>query len=64
MNWSQFKDPVSDICPAGAVVASWSLAQEVTGLNPFIVMHQPETKMREDNVFTPVCQSFCSQGDL
>ena len=31
MNWAQFKDPVSHMCLAGAVVASWSLTQEVAG---------------------------------
>ena len=31
MNWAQFKDPVSHMCIAGAVVASWSLTQEVAG---------------------------------
>ena len=35
MNWGQFKDHVSHICLAGAVVASWSLTQQVAGLNPF-----------------------------
>ena len=34
MNWAQFKDPVSYMCLAGAVVASWSLTQEVTGSSP------------------------------
>ena len=41
MNWAQFKDPVSQMCLAGAVVASWSLTQEMTGwqvLSPFTVM--------------------------
>ena len=38
MNWSQFKDPVSHMCLAVAGVASWSLTQEVAGLNPFTVM--------------------------
>ena len=38
MNWSQFKDPVSNICLAGAAVASWSLTQEVLGSSPFTVM--------------------------
>ena len=28
-NWAQFKDSVSHMCLAGAVVASWSLTQEV-----------------------------------
>ena len=38
MNWVQFKDPVSDMCLAGTVVASWSLTQEVAGSNHFTVM--------------------------
>ena len=38
MNWAQFKDPVSDMCLAGAVVASSSLTQEVAGSIPFTVM--------------------------
>ena len=38
MNWAQFKDPVSHMCLAGAVVASWSLTQEVAGSNPFTVL--------------------------
>ena len=44
MNWAQFKDPVSRMCLAGTVVASWSLTQEVAGgrdgagLSPFAVM--------------------------
>ena len=36
MNWAQFKDPVSHMCLAGTVVASWSLTQEVAGSSPFI----------------------------
>ena len=35
MNWAQFKDPVSHIRIAGAVVAAWSLMQEVAGASPF-----------------------------
>ena len=38
MNWAQFKDSVSHMCLADAVVASWSLTQEVVGLSPFTVM--------------------------
>ena len=38
MNWAEFKDPVSYTCLAGAVVASWALTQDVTGLSPFAVM--------------------------
>ena len=35
MNWVQFKDSVSPMCLAGAMAASWSLTQDVVGLNPF-----------------------------
>ena len=30
----------------------------------FVLLHsyRPQTKLRKCNVFTPVCQSFCSQG--
>ena len=38
MNWGQFKDPVSHLCLAGVVIASWCLTQEMAGLNPFIEM--------------------------
>ena len=27
-----------------------------------IYFYRPQTKLRKGNVFTPVCQSFCSQG--
>ena len=35
MNWAKFKNPASHMRLAGAVVASWSLTQEVTGSSPF-----------------------------
>ena len=38
MNWAQCKDPVSYMCLVGAVVASWSLTQEVAGSSTFTVM--------------------------
>ena len=38
MNCGHFKDPVCYLCLTGAVVASWSLTQEVAGLNPFTLM--------------------------
>ena len=38
MNWAQFKDPISHMCLAGAMVPPWSLPQEVADSNPFIVM--------------------------
>ena len=36
--WAQFTDPVFDICPAGTLVVSWCLTQEVAGSSPFTVM--------------------------
>ena len=36
MNWGQFKDPVYDMCPA--VVACWSLTQEMASWSPFMVV--------------------------
>ena len=40
MNWNQFKDPVSDICLTGVVVASFSNTKGVwvAGSSPFTVM--------------------------
>ena len=38
MNWAKFKDPVSHMCLASAVVAPWSLTQEMAGLSPFTVI--------------------------
>ena len=38
MNWDQFKYPVSHMCLAGAVIAPWSLTQEVADSNPFTVL--------------------------
>ena len=40
MNWAQFKDPVSHMCLAGAVVASWSLTRGgwEAGSSPFTVI--------------------------
>ena len=36
INWRRYKDPASHMCLAGTRVASWSLTQEVAGLNsPF-----------------------------
>ena len=38
MNWAQFQDPVSNMCLAGTMIASWSLTQEVVGPSLFTVM--------------------------
>ena len=54
MYMAQFKDPVSQMCLIGAVVACWSLAQEVAGSSTF---YHPQTKLLEGHVFTPVCHS-------
>ena len=47
MNLAQFKDPVSHMCLAGTVVASWSLTQEVAGSSPFTVMKYFVTEFAE-----------------
>ena len=46
-HWAQFKDPVSHMCLAGAVVASWSLTQEVACSNNVFKMfsHLGKTQM-------------------
>ena len=49
MNWAQFKDPVSHMCLASTVVASWSFTQDVAGSNPFTVM---------TNIFVSECSEF------
>ena len=38
MNWAEFKEPLSHVCLAGAVVASWALTQEMAGSSPFPVI--------------------------
>ena len=38
MNGTHFKDPISHMCLAGAVVASWPLTQEVASSSTFSVM--------------------------
>ena len=38
MNWDQFEDPVSHMCLAGIVVASWSLMQGMANLSNFTAM--------------------------
>ena len=48
--WSSpFKDPISHMCLAGAVVASWSLTQEMAVSSPFNVM---------TNMFVPEFAEF------
>ena len=41
MNWAQYKDPVSHMCLADTVGASWSLTQEIVSkkvLPPLVAM--------------------------
>ena len=50
MNWAQFKDPISHMCLPGAVVASWSLTQDMEGSNPFAaIINILVTEFRELN---------------
>ena len=48
------------MCPAGAVVASLSLTQEVAETSPFTVNKYFLNTFRKISiVFTGVCQEFC-----
>ena len=49
MNWGQFKDPVSDMCLASAVVAPRSLTQEVAGWNNLLKYNIFVTNFAEFN---------------
>ena len=51
MNCAQFKDPVSNMCLAGAMIASWSLTQWVAGSIPFAVMTNVFIRYREFTEF-------------
>ena len=37
MNWAQFKDHVSHMCLAGAMVACWFVTQEIAGSNIYFL---------------------------
>ena len=41
--WPQFKDPVSHMCLAGAVVACWFVTQEVAGSKHFLQKYFPSS---------------------
>ena len=56
MNFVQFKDPVSGMCFAGTVAATWSLTQEVTGSSLFTVM--PDLSLSSHLGKTPVTGNF------
>ena len=55
MNWSQFKYPVCHMCLSGAVVASWSLTQEVAGSNIFVTEFSvfSDTFRENSTMFSP-----------
>ena len=54
MNQCQFIDLASHICLAGAVVASWSLTQQMEGLNLFTVKTNINVTESDRN-FTAKC---------
>ena len=53
MNSGKSKDPVTDMCLAGATVAFWSIMQEVAGSGPFTVM--TNISVRENSI-VPIAQ--------
>ena len=54
MNWVHFKDLVSHMCHAGAVVAPWAIAQEVAGSSPFNDKYFLSVNSVEKNWGTPL----------
>ena len=59
------------ICPDPADVKFWTAVQNYTQkwtIGPISLSHfsfyRPQTKLRKGNVFTPVCQLFCSRGEV
>ena len=76
INWAQFKDPVSHMCLAGALVACWFVTQEVGGSNThffakiffkfcrfcrFYRIHLGKTLMTCSNLF--IWDLHCKQSD-
>ena len=51
MTLTQFKDPVSHMCLAGAVVTSLSVTQELAGSSPFAVMTNIFLSMNSHFIF-------------
>ena len=54
MNWAEYKDPVTHMCLAGAVVASWCLTQEVASSSPFDDKHVLETFREKYQAILPI----------
>ena len=62
MNWAQFKDHISHMCLTGAVVASWSLIQEMAGLSPYTVM--TNIFVTEFSKFSETLEKNCNEHHL
>ena len=62
MNWNQFKNPVPQMHLADAVVAFWSLTQEVADSNPFTLMIIIFTIRNEVAKVMFLHLSVCPQG--
>ena len=57
---SIYKDPVSHMCLVAAVVASWSLTQEVAGSSPFTVISNILANSVKQLGKTPLCgKMYC-----
>ena len=66
--------PPRRACPPGRYYEMHSMSgQYASYWNAFLLLvkmkiqcissYRPQTKLWEGNIFTPVCQSFCSQGE-
>ena len=56
MNWTQFKGPVSHMSLAGAVVALWSLMQEMSGSSFFTITTVNSVKTFRENSIAMIHQ--------
>ena len=58
MNWAQFKDPASHMCFAGAMVASWYIKHEVTGMSLFTIDLITNIFVTEFSKFSKFSETF------
>ena len=51
MNWAQFKNPLSHLCLAGVVVASWSLIVQATRSKSFNDNFSAKTFRKNSDIY-------------
>ena len=63
MNWGKFQEPVCCMHLAGAVVASWTVTQAVSGSNNLFNFLKFLQTARDGNVFRSICHSVRRGGE-